>query len=123
MDMKEFSQMNLIRCEAPDGFNHRINDWSSSDWMTATMGELGEAANIVKKLNRSRDGIRGNKESDDMLKAKLVTELADTFIYLDLFMQSLRHKTDKVIMQVFNQKSKEKGMPYFIGNERSPFLG
>lgn len=88
MDMKEFSERNLRRCEAANGFNHAISSWSLSDWMTATVGELGEAANIAKKLNRVRDGIPGNDESEEQLRASLADELADTFIYLDLLAQS-----------------------------------
>ncbi len=88
MNMTAFSQMNRKRCEAPNGFNHALQSWSLSDWFTATMGELGEAANIAKKLNRVRDGIPGNTESPDELRANLADELADTFIYLDLLAQS-----------------------------------
>lgn len=62
MNMRDFSVFNRRRCEAPNGFNHKMSDWSTSDWMTATLGELGEAANIVKKLNRVRDGIPGNTQ-------------------------------------------------------------
>ena len=56
--------------------------------MTATFDELGEAANVAKKLNRVRDGIPGNAETEDELRAMLADELADTFIYLDLLAQS-----------------------------------
>lgn len=52
MDMKAFSDENVARCVAPNGFNHPLDGWSLSDWMVATMGELGEAANVLKKLNR-----------------------------------------------------------------------
>ncbi len=88
MDMLRFSIQNRERCESASGFNHSLQSWSLSDWMTATMGELGEAANVAKKLNRVRDGIRGNAETHDELRQKLADELADTFIYLDLLCQS-----------------------------------
>ena len=65
MDFKEFSKANLERCESPKGFNHALGSWTTSDWFTATVGELGEAANIAKKLNRVRDGITGNDETPD----------------------------------------------------------
>lgn len=52
------------------------------------MGELGEAANIIKKLNRVRDGIRGNTETLEELREKLAEELADVAIYLDLMCQA-----------------------------------
>ena len=85
---KTFSERNRARCESPNGFNHKLDSWSLSDWMTATLGELGEAANIVKKLNRVRDGIPGNVETEDELWAMLVDELADAAIYLDLLVQA-----------------------------------
>jgi len=52
LSFDSFSEANRKRCEHPKGFNHKLDSWSTSDWMTATLGELGEAANIVKKLNR-----------------------------------------------------------------------
>jgi len=84
MDMKAFSDENVARCTAPNGFNHPLDSWTLSDWMVATMGELGEAANVLKKLNRVRDGIPGNSETPEQLKAMFADELADTYIYLDL---------------------------------------
>lgn len=83
-----FSERNKLRCEAPNGFNHKLDSWSLSDWMTATAGELGEAANIIKKLNRVRDGIPGNVETPIQLRAALAGELADVLIYLDLLAQA-----------------------------------
>lgn len=109
MDLNEFSAKNLKRCISPHGFNHALNSWSISDWITAVTGELGEAANIVKKLNRVRDGIPGNVESEDELKAKLADELADTFIYLDLLCQRIGCKTSEIILSKFEKTSKKIG--------------
>ena len=86
--MKTFSERNRMRCESPNGFNHALSSWSLSDWMTATAGEIGEAANIIKKLNRYRDGIPGNSESKEQLQANLADEIADAAIYLDLLAQA-----------------------------------
>ena len=44
MTFGQFSEANRARCESPQGFKHPLNGWSTSDWITATMGELGEAA-------------------------------------------------------------------------------
>jgi NTP pyrophosphatase (non-canonical NTP hydrolase) len=89
--MKAFSERNRERCEAPNGFGHKLDSWSLSDWMTALTGEVGEAANLVKKLNRIRDNVAGNKpeETKDALERSLHDELADIYIYLDLFAQRL----------------------------------
>lgn len=51
MHMHEFSEDNRIRCESPYGFDHQINMWSLSDWVTATAGELGEAAKYDKNYH------------------------------------------------------------------------
>lgn len=83
-----FSERNRRRSESPSGFNHKLELWSLSDWMTATTGELGEAANIIKKLNRVRDGVPGNSETPEQLRSQLADELADVAIYLDLLAQA-----------------------------------
>jgi NTP pyrophosphatase (non-canonical NTP hydrolase) len=105
MDMAQFSRDNRKRCEHPKGFNHKLESWSLSDWFTACMGELGEAANIAKKLNRVRDGITGNKEAESELRAKLASEIADTFIYLDLLAQSAGICLEEAVMETFRKKS------------------
>lgn len=109
MKLRQFSQENLARCEAANGFNHALNSWSLSDWMTATMGELGEAANVAKKLNRVRDGIPGNKETPDELRQMLADEIADTFIYLDLLAQSAGIDLTDAIASKFARTSAKLG--------------
>ena len=109
MDLKEFSKKNRARCESPTGFNHKLTGWSLSDWMTAIAGEVGEAANVVKKLNRIRDGIPGNKETEEELERKLVNELADVFIYVDLMLQRLGVDPSWAVPIVFNAKSEQIG--------------
>jgi NTP pyrophosphatase (non-canonical NTP hydrolase) len=109
MNMTEFAAENRMRCEAPNGFNHALGSWSLSDWMTATMGELGEAANIAKKLNRVRDGIPGNSETPEALRAALADELADTFIYLDLLAQSQGIDLAQAVRSKFDRTSAKIG--------------
>jgi NTP pyrophosphatase (non-canonical NTP hydrolase) len=111
MTFGKFSEANRRRCENPDGFNHRLSGWSTSDWMTALMGEVGEAANVVKKLNRYRDGVPGNKLSEDELQEQLFKELGDVFVYLDLMAQHLGFNIEDAVIQVFNAKSAEIGYP------------
>jgi NTP pyrophosphatase (non-canonical NTP hydrolase) len=84
----KFSERNRRRCESALGFRHRLDSWSLSDWMTAAAGELGEAANVIKKLNRVRDGISGNTATPTELREQLAEELADVAIYLDLLAQA-----------------------------------
>lgn len=109
MDIQDFSVFNRRRCEAPQGFNHPIAGWSLSDWMTATLGELGEAANIVKKLNRIRDGIPGNKETEEELRAALAEELADAYTYLDLTAQAAGIRMQDAVVTKFDKVSERIG--------------
>lgn len=53
------------------------SDWSLGEWMNAILGELGEAANIVKKVKR------GDMTLDEARPA-LAKEFADTLTYLDI---------------------------------------
>jgi NTP pyrophosphatase (non-canonical NTP hydrolase) len=107
-----FSAANLARCEAPDGFNHAIGSWSLSDWFTAVVGELGEAANVAKKLNRVRDGITGNQETETELRARLRAEVADAFIYLDLLARSQGFALEDAVRETFDRKSEQIGYPH-----------
>lgn len=109
MTFEEFSAINKARCEAVNGFNHKLDSWSLSDWFTAVTGELGEGANVAKKLNRVRDGIPGNKNTPEELRNKLKQEIADTFIYLDLLAQSQGFLLVDAVMETFAAKSKEIG--------------
>ena len=105
----EFSAANRARCESPLGFNHTLESWSTSDWFVAVTGELGEAANVTKKLNRCRDGIPGNKLSREELEADLRKELGDTLVYLDLLAQSLGIDLLSAAEEVFDAKSVQIG--------------
>jgi NTP pyrophosphatase (non-canonical NTP hydrolase) len=79
-------RINVTRCLKwqPNG----LGEWSPHAWVTAVGGEVGEALNVVKKLNRERDGLVGNSRSFAELLADLGDELADAAIYLDLAMAS-----------------------------------
>ena len=119
-DLRAFSDANRKRCEAADGFGHPLDDWSLSDWITAVTGELGEAANIAKKLNRARDGIPGNDRTPDQLKADLADEIADTFIYLDLLAQSQGIDLGAAVMDKFDRTSRKIGYAPALATEARP---
>lgn len=109
MTFGQFSEANRARCESPRGFNHQLTGWSTSDWMTALVGEVGEAANVVKKLNRYRDGVPGNKQTEQELRDQLRKELGDVFVHLDLMSQALGFGIADAAVEVFNAKSREIG--------------
>lgn len=107
----ELRETSLARCNRwhPTG----IGEWSLSDWFTATMGELGEAANVGKKLNRIRDGIVGNtcSDSEGALRSQLADELADVAIYLDILAASEGIDLALAIARKFNRTSEKVGFP------------
>ena len=113
MHIRDFSKANLIRCQSPEGFNHSISKWSLNDWLVATLGELGEAANVAKKIKRIEGSLPGNVagETEEVLKERLADELADTFIYLDLTCRSAGIDLEKAVIRKFNRTSEKVGYP------------
>ena len=109
VSFNHFSHLNLMRSESEDGFDHHLNSWSLTEWLMATFGELGEAANYAKKIIRHEQGIRGNKESIEELRVGLRRELADAFIYLDLTCQRAGFRLGPAVAEVFERKSAEIG--------------
>lgn len=85
--------------------------WSLSDWFTAMAGEVGELGNIVKKLNRARDGLKGNKETPEQLRVMLGKEAADILIYLELFCQVAGIDLVQATREKFNEVSERNGFP------------
>lgn len=64
---------------------------------------------MAKKLNRVRDGIPGNAETPEQLRAALADEIADTFIYLDLLAQSQGIDLETAVIDKFNRTSAKIG--------------
>lgn len=88
-----------------------ISEWSLSDWAVATAGELGEACNVIKKLNRERDGIVGNTIAPAELQSMLADELADVAIYLDLLAAAAGIDLEAAIVKKFNAVSERNDFP------------
>lgn len=107
--MDDFSKLNADRCRRW----HRIESWDINDWMVALGGEVGEAQNIVKKMNRLRDHIKGNPNETDWheLREQLLDELSDAYIYLDLVFTYLEANKERRIAKKFNATSEKYGFP------------
>lgn len=90
-----------------------LDSWSLSDWGMGLAGEVGELCNVVKKMNRIRDNLPGNKPHEDLgtLTAMLGAEIADVFIYLDLFSRRAGFNLEDVIRRKFNETSERVGFP------------
>lgn len=103
------SAVNLARCLRwhPAG----INSWSLSDWAVALAGEVGELCNVVKKMNRVRDGLIGNKVPSESLRPELADEIGDVYAYLDLFAQALGVRLQDCVRNKFNRVSERCEFP------------
>lgn len=108
-DLRAFSRENLARCEAPNGFRHPLNAWSLAEWLTATAGELGEAAGAIKEILRARDGVPGKGQTPEQQKQNLADEIADTAIYLDLLSQAAGIDLAHAIRSKFDRTSAKVG--------------
>lgn len=83
------------------------SDWSLGDWVTALVGEVGEAANLIKKV------ARGDMTLDTVLKTnpdntkvtvrdELAHELADAQTYLDILAFQARIDLGQATIRKFN---------------------
>ena len=102
-----FREANVARCIKwhPNG----IESWSASDWVAAATGELGEAAGVIKMMNRERDGLPGNKIKPT--KEMLAKELADVITYVDLLAAREGIDLAEALVQKFNEVSERVGFP------------
>jgi NTP pyrophosphatase (non-canonical NTP hydrolase) len=73
-------------------------------------GEVGEACNAIKKLERKRLGIRGSRDTVD----HLAEELADVVICVDLIAMHYEVNLGKAIRKKFNKTSRKVGLPVEI---------
>jgi len=68
-------------------------------------GEVGEACNVLKKLERERIGIRGSRATPE----QLAEELADVLICVDLIALALNIDLGKAVADKFNATSEKYG--------------
>ena len=82
-------------------------DWALSKWANAELGELGEAANIIKKIER------GDLTLEDA-RPELAKELADVQCYLDLLAHRAGVDLGEATRAKFNEISERVDSPIFI---------
>lgn len=86
----------------PDG-----SDWSNPEWCNAVLGELGELANILKKVQR------GDVSIDDARPA-IANELADVVTYLDILAYRCGVDLGKATIKKWNAVSERVDVPLRI---------
>lgn len=104
--LKKLSELNKSRCVRWHG-EKGLDDWSPERWLTATAGELGEAAIALDALNSI--GLNFNER-----KAKVGEEFADTVIYADLFNQRIGLDTTTELYAVMAQEDLSAASPTFF---------
>jgi len=93
--LKEFKNAKGLPAHCkPDG-----SDWLLSQWSNATCGELGEAANIIKKIEREDFTL-------EEVRGRLANELADVVIYLDLLAHRAGINLGQATMDKWNEVSR-----------------
>jgi len=94
----------LTYAEFLDANKRRQKDWKSeywslAEWMTALTGEVGEAANVIKKV------FRGDMTLDDA-REKLGKEFADINTYLTIIADKAGVDLAAVSIEKFNEVSR-----------------
>ena len=104
--------MSDIYTKLRDANRTRQAEWDQDNQITLTYrgnelaGEVGEACNVLKKLERERLGIRGSRATVD----QLADELADVVICADLIAMDLGIDLDAAVARKFNTTSEKVGL-------------
>ena len=121
--LEEFHKLNRQRCE--ECFRP-LDEWSANDYVAASVGELGELANLLKKVHRAgldADWVKNANRYDltpeldrnglqlngSLLRFNLGEEIADTIIYLDLLAHRLGIDLPSVMVDKFNEVTAKMG--------------
>jgi len=102
----EFTKANVERC-CGAAWSKDPNDaanWSLNDWMVALAGEVGEAANLLKKLRRGDFTL-------EEVRPDLARELADVYTYLDLICHKAGIHLPTAVVEKWNEVSVKVGWP------------
>lgn len=110
---KTLREANAARQKLWDGADEKLDLTYRSNEM---MGEAGEAANVAKKIERERRGLRGSRAT----KQQLADELADVIICVDLIAAAEGIDIDAAVRDKFNETSRKYDLPVFIGESPAP---
>lgn len=127
MTFRDVALISAQRCTRWHDVDWKSPDakWTGADWSNAMCGEAGEAANVVKKLRRLDLGLWGNRKLDDSTRpkliAKLATEIADTYLYMDLLATYYGVDVALAIAEKFNAISEEAGFPERLPAHKNRF--
>lgn len=103
MDMSNLRAANVARDQEWNTGSERV---SMTFRATELAGEVGEACNVIKKLERERIGLVGSRDT----KEHLAEELADIIICTDLVAMDAGVDLDMAIAVKFNATSEKNGL-------------
>lgn len=103
IDSFKNSKGEIVHAPGRDG-----NDWSLLEWAGAMAGEMGELANLCKKVKRG---------DIDLNDPRIAQELADVIIYGAILAHVARINLSKAIIETFNNKSVEVDSPIRITSD------
>lgn len=109
-----FSHANRQRVDTTSAFEN-CREWESDDWLLAVVGEVGEAANKVKKIKRDH--------GDQPSLYDVAIEIADVITYADLTIQRLGFSTEEVLIKKFDEVSDRYGSSDKLGGMLSSISG
>ena len=120
MRFSQLRQANLMRLpqfrNARGGLAHSEpdgSDWTLSQWANAVLGELGEAANLIKKIERGDFTL-------EEASAELGKELADVQTYLDILALRAGRDLGADTLAKFNEVSRRVGAHTLIAEDGEP---
>lgn len=102
-------EANVLRLNSVHAYE-ACQNWDARDWLLALTGEVGELANIIKKVNRG-----DYDEYNNIPVEEVENEIADIAIYLSLLAKRLNIDLSAVIIRKFNQSSEKVGSKVFLG--------
>lgn len=94
-------------CHNADG-----SDWTVADWLMAVTGELGELANLCKKIRRG-----DFTENDEGVLEEVGKEIADVQIYLDILAFRCGIDLGAAVVGKFNEVSERVGSTIRLTHE------
>lgn len=94
----------------PAHYKRDGSDWSLGEWCNAVLGELGEAANVIKKIQRGDITLEDARQS-------LADEYADVATYLDILAFRTGVDLGEAIISKWNRVSARVGAPIMIDAE------
>lgn len=115
LTFEEFSKANEARKK--QFFKNASEMWTLADALVACMGELGEVANALKKVRRAELGMLNKNDpgrqinSLEEAKAQVAGEIGGFMCYLDQLCVQLGLRLEDCIVDEFNKKSEELGLP------------